>query len=123
MQRIVLDMGTLPVTRGVREILATVEILTEQGGAHKAIPHRHDDPAGLIASEALTLPNEARTVCVRDGKLSATDGPFIETKEVIAGFSVIEVADYAEAEAIAAGCPMLEGGGSVEIRPVLRFRE
>ena len=56
-------------------------------------------------------------------KRKVTDGPFIETKEVIAGFSVIEVADYAEAEAIAAGCPMLEGGGSVEIRPVLRFRE
>src|SRR5205823_3047986 len=47
MQRIVLDMGTLQVTRGVGEILATVEILTQQGGAHKAIPHRHDDPAGV----------------------------------------------------------------------------
>ena len=50
-----------------------------------------------------------------------TDGPYAETKEVIAGFSIIEARDFEEAQAIAAGCPMLEGGGSVEIRPVMRL--
>jgi hypothetical protein len=48
-----------------------------------------------------------------------TDGPFTETKEVVGGFSVIEARDLAHAVQIASGCPILEGGGSVEVRPVL----
>jgi len=39
----------------------------------------------FVTSEALTLPNEAMTVRVRDGRMSATDGPFMETKEMLAG--------------------------------------
>ena len=47
-----------------------------------------------------------------------TDGPFAEAKELVAGFSVIEARDAHHAGEIAAGCPILEGGGSVEVRPV-----
>jgi hypothetical protein len=47
-----------------------------------------------------------------------TDGPFAEAKELVAGFSVIEARDLDHAGEIAAACPILEGGGSVEVRPV-----
>ena len=55
------------------------------------------------------------------GKLVTTDGPFTESKEVIGGFSIIEARDVAHAAEIAAGCPILAGGGSVEVRPVMPF--
>jgi hypothetical protein len=52
---------------------------------------------------------------------AVTDGPFAEAKDVISGFIVIEAADAAEAAEIAKGCPILDGGGSVEVRPVRIF--
>jgi hypothetical protein len=54
-------------------------------------------------------------------KRTVTDGPYTETKDVVGGFSIIEAADLAEAARIASGCPVLEGGGSVEVRPVLQL--
>jgi len=56
---------------------------------------------------------------VRGQKKVVTDGPYAESKDLIAGFIVIEARDLAEAAALAAGCPILEGDGSVEVRPVL----
>jgi len=58
---------------------------------------------------------------VRGRRKSVTDGPFAEAKEVIGGFSVIEARDEAHAAEIASGCPILEGEGSVEVRPVMEF--
>lgn len=58
---------------------------------------------------------------VRGRKKSVTDGPYVETKEVVGGFSIIEARDEAHAAEIASGCPILEGGGSVEVRPVKAF--
>ncbi len=55
---------------------------------------------------------------VRGRKKSVTDGPYTETKEVVGGFSIIEARDFEHAAEIASGCPILEGGGSVEVRPV-----
>lgn len=46
-----------------------------------------------------------------------TDGPYAETKDVVGGFSIIEARDLDEAACIAAGCPILEAGGLVEVRP------
>ena len=57
---------------------------------------------------------------VRDGKMSATDGPFMETKEVLGGFIVIEARDLNEAARIAAGIPLAKLG-AVEVRPVVDF--
>jgi hypothetical protein len=74
----------------------------------------------LVAAEALQLPDQAMTVQVRDGKMSATDGPFMETKEVLGGFIVIEGRDLNEAVRIAAGIPLAKLG-SVEVRPVIDF--
>ncbi len=54
-------------------------------------------------------------------KKTVTDGPYLETKDVIGGYSIIEARDLDQAASIAAGCPILEGGGSVEVRPVRRM--
>lgn len=47
-----------------------------------------------------------------------TDGPFSETKDIIGGYSVIEAKDLDEAAQIGSGCPILDSGGKVEVRPV-----
>ena len=59
----------------------------------------------------------ATTVRVRNGKMSATDGPFAETKEQLAGFYLVEARDLNEAIQIAAKIPPAREG-SVEVRPV-----
>jgi len=46
------------------------------------------------------------------------DGPFAEAKDVVAGFIVVEANDLAHAVELSKGCPILEVGGSVEVRPV-----
>jgi hypothetical protein len=70
--------------------------------------------APLVASET------AKSVRVREGKPIVTDGPFAETREVLGGFYMIEVANLDEAIAIAARHPGQRFGG-VEIRPVLEL--
>ena len=70
-----------------------------------------------IASEALQPVRTATTVRVRDGKVSIRDGPFTETKEVLAGFYLIDAADLNDAIQIASKMPpaLL---GSIEVRPI-----
>jgi hypothetical protein len=72
----------------------------------------------FLLAQALQSPRTAVTVKVRDGGVSATDGPFIETKEHLGGFILIEAKDMDEAIRIAAGDPMAELGG-IEIRPIM----
>ncbi|HZJ56362.1 MAG TPA: YciI family protein [Myxococcaceae bacterium] len=55
---------------------------------------------------------------MRGKKRLVTDGPFAETKDIVLGFMVVEAKDLAEATELASDCPMLDGAGSVEIRPV-----
>lgn len=68
----------------------------------------------------LRPPADATTVTVRDGRTILTDGPFAETKEWIAGFDLIDVADLDEAIEIAAKHPMARFG-RVEVRPTWPF--
>lgn len=51
-------------------------------------------------------------------KKTVTDGPYAEAKEILGGFSIIKARDLDEAARIAAGCPILEVGGSVEVRSI-----
>jgi hypothetical protein len=46
------------------------------------------------------------------------DGPYAETKDVVNGFTLIEARDLTQAVELSKGCPALEAGGSVEVRPV-----
>ena len=72
-------------------------------------------PTGkIVGGEELQGPGTATTVSRKNGRPVVTDGPFIESKEVIGGFAVIDVADLDEALAMAKEWP-----GPVEIRPVV----
>jgi hypothetical protein len=73
-----------------------------------------------ITSDALKPVSSARTIRVRRGKVSTTDGPFAETKEQLGGFILIDAADMNEALEIAAGIPMGRVG-SIEVRPVMQI--
>jgi len=73
-----------------------------------------------ITSHALTPVTRARTVRVRRGKASATDGPFAETKEQLGGFILINAADMDQALKIAEGIPLAKLG-SVEVRPIMQI--
>jgi hypothetical protein len=55
---------------------------------------------------------------VRGRDKVVTDGPFIEAKDLVLGFIVVEARDLTQAVELASACPMVAGGGSVEVRPV-----
>ena len=69
------------------------------------------------AGEALEATNTATTVRVRDGKVLVTDGPFLETKEFLGGFYLLNCKDLDEAIELAKRIPAVERG-SIEIRPI-----
>jgi hypothetical protein len=77
------------------------------------------EKAGHIANRGLPL-DRSGAIVKRDQVV--TDGPFVEGKDVVLGFMVVRARDLAEANTLAAGCPMvIGGGGSVEVRPVAAF--
>jgi len=55
---------------------------------------------------------------VRGPDAVISDGPYAEAKDLVLGFMVVEARDLAHAAALASRCPIVTGGGSVEIRPV-----
>jgi hypothetical protein len=73
---------------------------------------------GVIRGGAPLQPSSvSTTVRVRDGKTLTTDGPVLETKEVLAGFYHLECADLDEAIELAAKVPAAVNG-TIEVRPV-----
>lgn len=74
----------------------------------------------LLESQQLEAPATARTLRVRSGRSTVMDGPFAETKEVLAGFNLIEAPDIETAMRIAAEFPWA-CYGSIEVRPVRDF--
>lgn len=62
----------------------------------------------------------ARTGAIISGKNGriVTDGPFAESKEVIGGYLLLDVATFEEAVAIAKSAPMMTHGTSIEVRPL-----
>jgi len=75
-----------------------------------------------VAEVPLNLPSTAVTVQNRDGKVSTTDGPFMETKEMLGGLFIIEARDLNEAIHIAAACPHARLG-TIEIRPAIDYSQ
>jgi hypothetical protein len=71
----------------------------------------------LLDSQMLEGPEKAKSVRIRHGRSTATDGPFSEAKEVLGGFNLIEARDMEEAVRIAAEFPWVRTG-CVEVRPV-----
>jgi hypothetical protein len=75
-----------------------------------------------ITAQALQPVETATTIRVRNGKISITDGPFAETKEVLGGFVLIEARDMDEAIQIAAGIPSARMG-FIHVRRVYEFEK
>jgi hypothetical protein len=73
----------------------------------------------LRASGRLQPTATAKTIRGESGKSMILDGPFAETKEVLAGYYLVTCKDRAEAVAIAQRNPKLPFGGSIEVRPMI----
>jgi len=82
---------------------------------HRAFVARVGD--GLIGGGALdSTPRSVSLRGLADGRPTATDGPFLETKEVLAGFFVVEAPDLDTAIAVGRLLPIMDG--AVEVRPL-----
>jgi hypothetical protein len=107
------DLSPQELQRIMSETMAWFERIRQQG------KHRGAQP----------LFGEGRTVSGRKGRIVA-DGPFVESKEAVAGYLLLAASDLDDAVKVAKGWPLLEYGGTVEVRPVapecpgfLRIRE
>jgi hypothetical protein len=87
----------------MRECLQSSDALMAQG---KVLGFQQLQPAAT-----------ARTVRARNGRAAVLDGPFAETKEMLAGFNLVEAASMDEAVRMAHELPWIKYG-SVEVRPV-----
>ena len=75
-----------------------------------------------IGGEALQPTKTATSVRVRNGKLSTTDGPYVETKEQLGGYYLINAKDLNDAVQVASRIPGAQHG-TVEIRPIMEFSQ
>ena len=100
----------------IYERVAPADLPEEVMKAHGALPDRIAQQGGkVVAGLALEQPETA--TAIRGDAI--TDGPFIETKEVLGGLFVIEARDLDHALALARMTPIVDGG--VEVRPLLGF--
>ena len=73
-----------------------------------------------VSGEAIADASAAVSVRMKNGKVSVTDGPFIETKELLGGVGIIEAKDLNEAIALWSKHPaMIFDASGFEIRPVV----
>jgi hypothetical protein len=98
------------------ERVAPEDLPPEVLQAHGQLPARIAEQGGREVAGMALQPNETATSIRGD---VVTDGPFLETKEVLAGIFVIEARDLDHALALAKMTPIVEGG--VEVRPLLGF--
>lgn len=93
------------------------EALAQKCQGHDAELHR----TGAVTSVE-TLEWDVTTVRARDGKPTVTDGPFVETRDVVASFMIIEARDLNDAIRIASLHPAAnmgeDLGWGIEIRPL-----
>ncbi len=80
----------------------------------------HHKAGRIVGGEELKSANSATTVRRRDGKITVTDGPFMEAKETLGGFAIVDVPDLDAAIALAKTWPALQ---TLEIRPVVEHRD
>jgi hypothetical protein len=63
-----------------------------------------------------------RTGKLVTGKSKAiTDGPFAEAKDIVGGYTIVQARDLGHAAELTSGCPILDIGGFVEVRPVMQM--
>jgi len=75
-----------------------------------------------VGGEALQPTKTAKAVRVRNGKISATDGPYVETKEQLGGYYLITAKDLNDAVQVASRIPGAKHG-TIEVRPIMEFNQ
>ena len=101
--------------------------------------HGQDDARGDAAAHAevghLDRPRDAEGLDARPrrrpeaggpgrhAKKVVTDGPFVESKEIVGGYSIVQADTIDAAAELAKGCPGLLVGGKVEVRPLAGYRQ
>ena len=80
----------------------------------------HAKAGRIVGGEQLKATRTATTVRRTNGKITVTDGPFIEAKESLGGYAIIDVPDLDAAIGLAKSWPALE---TVEIRPLVEARD
>ena len=73
---------------------------------------------GVVSAARLQPVETATTVRVENGQALLTDGPFIDAKEHVGGFAIVEADDLDGALEIAARIPVARMGGAIEVRPL-----
>ena len=77
------------------------------------------DAKGHLKDRGQPLENGGKVV--RGQQKTVTDGPYAEAKDLVGGFTIVEAPDIDKAVELSRGCPILDGGGSVEVRPVMKM--
>jgi hypothetical protein len=89
-------------------------------GEYNAFTDSIKKSGNYVSGEALESTNTATSVRVRNGKSSATDGPFAETKEQLGGFYLIKAKDLNDAVQVASRIPGAKYG-TIEVRPIMEI--
>jgi hypothetical protein len=104
---------------------AVLDALTEEerseiGEAHGVFIETIKKSGEMITTQALADPSQTAVVRVRGGQTVVTDGPFVEAKEYLGGFYLVDCESKERAIELAALIPdtRIEGLG-VEVRPVM----
>jgi hypothetical protein len=113
---LLIHQGTTPTPRSPEEWARLSE--DEQKAVYAAYKAIGETP-GVSPGVQLQPPEAATTVRVQDGKTLTTDGPFVETKEALAGYMMFEADDLDAAIELAARIPAASMGGAIEVRPVV----
>ena len=92
----------------------------EMMGAYRAYTEAMHKAGVFVAGDALQPSTTATVVRVRDGKTQVLDGPYVEAKEQLAGYYLIEAANLDVALEWAARCPGA-AWGTMEVRPIMVF--
>ncbi|WP_232521317.1 YciI family protein [Micromonospora phaseoli] len=112
------DYDAMAGQAGDRPAMSAQEVAAMH--AHMGKVHQNLADAGeLVDAQGLTAPVHARRIQLRDGAPVVTDGPYPETQEVLAGYTVVECASYDRAAEIAANfVDPATPGQYVDIRPI-----
>ena len=98
----------------------TDEEKTALGAGHGAFIEAIKESGELILTQALADPSQAAVVSVRNGQPAVTDGPFLESKEYLGGFYLIDCESKERAIELAAQIPDAAIAGlGVEVRQVM----
>ena len=92
----------------------------EQGAVHGEYMAITGTP-GIYGGDQLQPVEAATTIRVNGSQTLSTDGPFADTKEVLAGYYLMEADDIEAPLAVAARIPAARMGGAVEVRPIVEM--